>query len=328
MLIHELLPALLDQNWRKGDPLELRALKESLTAQGINGRGWRLYLDFGDAIFSPLSELWVSPLRPFSSLPNAMAYLRLLQACEMDVLPPRLLVGSMHEWNLPSNALSDLPPLFFRAMWKAMVAAEYAGGEAASSLVRDEIKPLASWFFGSGEFRNADAAVLKGGWLVLKRRWQAWLLGQKPATAPESKRALSSDEWNPYIRRVEYGRFAFFALTSKAQLADEGHAMRHCVATFDESCLMGVSRVFSVREKKTGLRVATLSLEFVESHKGSFVWENDQLKGIENASVSLEICECADAVLRAFHDLPKSSFAKPKFGIEKNPAEEELICEV
>lgn len=51
MLIHELLPALLDQNWRKGDPLELRALKESLTAQGINGRGWRLYLDFGDAIF-------------------------------------------------------------------------------------------------------------------------------------------------------------------------------------------------------------------------------------------------------------------------------------
>ena len=104
--------------------------------------------------------------------------------------------------------------------------------------------------------------------------------------------------------------------------------MRHCVATFDESCLMGVSRIFSVREKKTGLRVATLSLEFVESHKGSFVWENDQLKGIENASVSLEICECADAVLRAFHDLPKSSFAKPKFGIEKNPAEEELICEV
>lgn len=81
----------------------------------------------------------------------------------------------------------------------------------------------------------------------------------------------------------------------------------------------GVSRIFSVREKKTGLRVATLSLEFVESHKGSFVWENDQLKGIENASVSLEICECADAVLRAFHDLPKSSFAKPKFGIEKIP---------
>lgn len=107
---------------------------------------------------------------------------------------------------------------------------------------------------------------------------------------------------------MEYGHYAFHALTSAARLEEEGEALRHCVAIFAEDCTAGLLRIFSVRERKTGLRVATLALALADGGGGRWQWECDQIQGPGNSEVPARMVEAADAVLRSFEDLPRSTF--------------------
>ena len=63
-----------------GEGVYLGLLKRELVARGVNARGWRLYLDYGDAIFEALGRPWVDADAPFSSGSNAAVFLRLLAA--------------------------------------------------------------------------------------------------------------------------------------------------------------------------------------------------------------------------------------------------------
>jgi hypothetical protein len=130
---HSLLPLWLDARNGAVEPVDLGVIKGQLAAQGINNRGWRLYLDYGDALFFPLGHLWIRADQAHSSGPNALAYLRLIQACEMDVLPPPDLVASLQQWGVPGDRLDGIPPMFFRAAWKAAVANQYETRSAGSS---------------------------------------------------------------------------------------------------------------------------------------------------------------------------------------------------
>jgi hypothetical protein len=82
--------AWFEQNLTEGNRAkpELGVLKAALLARGLNSRGWRLYLDYGDAIFEKLGKPWVAEDWLYTSGHNAVAFLCLLQGCEMDVLPP------------------------------------------------------------------------------------------------------------------------------------------------------------------------------------------------------------------------------------------------
>ena len=93
VITHDLLSAWLEP--ANPDHSDLGRLKRTLAERGVNGRGWRLCLDYGDALFSPLRSDFFSPYPSVANASNAIAYLRLLQACEMDVLPPPKLVASM-----------------------------------------------------------------------------------------------------------------------------------------------------------------------------------------------------------------------------------------
>ena len=53
---HNLLPLWFEQHItldRRGE-LDLGTVKQALTQRGVNSRGWRLYLDYGDALFEQL----------------------------------------------------------------------------------------------------------------------------------------------------------------------------------------------------------------------------------------------------------------------------------
>lgn len=316
---HRLLPFWCNPRQAQDLPLELGVLKKQLAEQGVNNRGWRLYLDYGDAIFSPLGLPWICPDMPYICAPNALAYLCLLQACEMDVLPPPDLVASMPLWGIPQDRLSAIPPLFFRAAWKASVANQYEQRESAAFI--RELVMLCQWFFASGTYITADSTLLKAGWSALLRRHQAWQLERAPAPLP------GVDEWNPFVRRVEWGQYRFEALTNSAQLKAEGEAMQHCVATYDEPCLADENRVFSVRHRKTGQRIATLSL-FCEVLDGQHHWSLEQLQGVKNAALEqTDLWIATDAVLRAFLDLPASAFRKPVIAKTQKESQEAWCCD-
>ena len=70
--------------------------------------------------------------------------MKLLAACEMDLLPPWDLVESMSRWAIPGNRLDAVPPLFFRALWKGCAAVGYEHRDShLGTWVGDVVVPLA-----------------------------------------------------------------------------------------------------------------------------------------------------------------------------------------
>lgn len=143
------LPRWLGNTVLSDSSLDLGTLKTELSKRGVSSRGWRLYLDHGDAMFKPLSKNWLDKQTLPKQAAAAIAWLCVLQACEMDVLPPLELVSSIGAWKLPGGQLGAIPPAFLRAAWKATVLAEYDDVEAEDFILTDVI-PVAQWFFQSG----------------------------------------------------------------------------------------------------------------------------------------------------------------------------------
>lgn len=279
-----------------GQPTEelpdLGALKSALSLHGVNSRGWRLYLDHGNAMFNPLRKAWLDRLPPSQQASTAIAWLRVVQACEMDVLPPVELVASISDWGLGRDGLGTIPPLFLRAAWKATSQASYAGTDV-NAFIHTEVVPLAKWFFQSGTAKSIDAGRLKAGWESLKRL-------RRDSVAVKA-RQLSADDWPAVVKRFESGAFRMHELCNASELQDEGEAMDHCVGGFADTCKYTPVRIFSIRIKKTGRRVATLAIK--ETRKGH--WDVDQLKGPGNADPGSGLWEDIDALLRVVTDVTR-----------------------
>ena len=284
----------------RGRDADLGTLKASLAKRGVNSRGWRLYLDYGDAIFERLGPVWVSTSKAYSSTANAIVFLCLLQACEMDVLPPPSLVESMLHWQIPDQRLSLVPASFFRAAWKHCIATEYAG-EPLAALLENMIIPLAQWFFKSGLHINPDPNLMKTGWVGLERRFQEWRSNQGMS--------IGAPEWVTPVSSVYFGNCHFVVLTSAADLRAEGAAMRHCIGNYAKRCKETTLRAYSVRQRKGDVILATLTVLYDQTRQH---WNLDEINGPANAEVepyilrntigllhSLDAATANDAKLRA-----------------------------
>ena len=64
------------------------------------------------------------------------------------------------------------------------------------------------------------------------------------------------------VRAVEFDGLHFVALTSSAALREEGTAMRHCIASHEEACRTSSLRVYSVRQRKSGARLTTVTVVY------------------------------------------------------------------
>ncbi len=265
--------------------LDLGALKVELSKRGVSSRGWRLYLDHGDAMFKPISKYWLDKQTLPKQAAAAISWLCVLQACEMDVLPPQELVSSLGEWKLPGDQIDAIPPAFFRAAWKATVLAEYEDVDA-EDFIQTEVIPLAQWFFQSGAYKSTGPDRLKAGWESLKRL-------RREFVKVESQK-LSAEDWPPIIKSFDSGRFVMLALCNESELVEEGLAMKHCVATYGDICRFQPLRIFSIRQKKERARVATLSIKEIKSGN----WVVDQLKGPLNADVGHGLWEDIDGLLQ------------------------------
>lgn len=279
------LPRWLGMEMSPDNALDLGALKAHLSKRGVSSRGWRLYLDHGDVMFNPLRKNWLTKQALSMQASAAVDWLCVVQACEMDVLPPHELVASLGEWKLPGGQLNAIPPLFLRAVWKATVLAQYTDANAAD-FVRNEVIPLAQWFFQSGAYKSAGPERLKAGWESLKR------LRREFVTVEAQK--LSQDDWPPVIRKFESGPFVMLALCNESELVEEGEAMDHCVGTFGDICRFQPLRIFSIQQKKSRQRVATLAIKEIKSGH----WEVDQLKGPSNADAGPGLWEDIDGLLQ------------------------------
>ena len=294
---HALLADWLDLPRPDGE-VELGLIKPRLAAKGVNARGWRLYLEYGDALFEALGKPFLHKDWPLSSGPNAIAFLKLLAGCEMDVPPPCVFLGTMRDWKIPRDRIEAVPVHFFRALWKATLLHDYgASGDSGrmQSFLRDSLVPLAGWFFSTGRHVDMDANKLKAGWSVLQRDHEEWAMAELKA---REARKPHPAEWPPFVTAVECDGLRFVALASNAALILEGDEMSHCIGGYGERCRTEMLRAYSVRDKVSGARVATLTV--TESKPGR--WDIDAMKGFKNNDVPDKILQSAHGVIRTLED--------------------------
>jgi hypothetical protein len=279
---------------------DLGKLKQALSQRGVNARGWRLCLDYGDDLILPLGGVWFRSGTKIGAK-HAVAYLRLLQACETDIPPNKAFTASMVDWRVPDWDLTRIPVHFFRAAWKASVAADYAG---QSDFIQRELAPLARWFFTTRQYTLLDDHLFKAGWTSIQRRWRQALISQN-GLDPLS-------EWDPVIRWAETGAFRFLALDSEEALKAEGEAMSHCILSYADLCRMETRKAYSIRHRKTNARHATVMLREFEGN----VWEIDQIKGPGNAEVTPFTLRETYALIRCMEDATRERAGLSQFMAE------------
>jgi hypothetical protein len=251
----------------------LDEIKAVLAAVGINQRGWRLLLSFGDALLTPLmphAHRSVSPSMP--SFRKICALLRLIQQCEMDVLPPPELTRAWMRTRFPSakQDLGDVPVGLFRASWLEAVRRQYEG-YAFHLLLTEELPAVVRWFFSQS--RPPTGQQLKKPWRWFHTHAENWSL--------RCEQHLSFDVWKPILpTAVSTRALHIIELLSPAAVEDEARCMRHCVDMFIPDCECGDYRVFSVQIIRTGERVATVGMI-----KDDRVWIIDDLRGQDNEDV-------------------------------------------
>jgi len=282
-----------------GDPAAMAALKTAVMRKGVNSRGWRLYLDYGDALFDALGRPWIGSWQGSQANEiNALAFLRLLQACEMDVLPPAALLRSMARWQIPDRRLDQIPPLFFRAAWKMCMVGEYTQAKT-ETWIETRIVPVCQWFFATRQHLKADHNQLKAGWALLERRYQEFLTAQRRQAVQLQAYAPSPAEWLTPVLRAEFDGLLFTALSSELALQAEGEIMGHCIGGYAQRCRTTSLRAYSVAHAKARQAIATVTVIY---SPGLQNWGIDDIKGPENAEVSDRLLNAAFGLLRCLDD--------------------------
>ena len=244
-------------------------LKAALNACGINQRGWRLVTKFGDALVLPFDGLHRRATAE-SHFRTFCAFVRLVQQCEMDVPPPPDLVRALAMLSFPQGrSLDDLPVGLFRAAWLYAVKEQYAGYDLLE-FADKSIPDVVSWYFQSGQ----EAAP------PTNRDW-AWYDEQALDWSLRCTHKLSLDRWpSLLITPVESRGVMAVELLDVQTLGDEGAAMNHCVGSYFLRCDANEYRVFSLRKRVTGERVATRGIKLDEHW-----WVVDQVRGPYNSNL-------------------------------------------
>ena len=274
----------------------VRLLKE----RGVSSGSWPLYLIYGDGLLQALGSPFIDTTRPDETIQNTITFLNLIHTLDMNktMLPPQALVESIKHWNLPNNNLEVIPHRFFYALCIACTASEYVAPKRHQTMdrfIERKLLPIIRWYFSTGQhlIPNESAAGALAPWLFLEEDYRKWRSRER--LDAEQKSPAPAD-WPPFIESFELGNFRFVALASHLALELESKEMSHCIRTYARKCFKGMLRAYSIRNTRTGERIATCTvLETVPGH-----WNLEDLRGDRNQEVDADVRHAAIALLRAY----------------------------
>lgn len=290
---HNLLPDLYAiPLLEEGDAAQ--QLKTLLQKSGVNRRGWRLYLDYGDALLAPMGNKLLNRQAPQQACRHIEQLLNLLAACEMDVPPPRELMAAIAHWRVSPG---DVPPLLFRAAWKACVLHQYTqpGGMALSVFIATEINPIMCWALKQGR-QQLNEQRLRAGWSGIRRAYLGSLVVDPLKSIGRDHPEYN--EWPIIVRQVDCAGYRFIALGNTTDLEAESEWMQHCIDTYATRCRTSMCRAYRIIEIKQQRHVGTMAID--TDFDGD--WYVEQLQGQNNSALDVRLTEAADAVLRAHED--------------------------
>jgi hypothetical protein len=98
------------------------------------------------------------------------------------------------------------------------------------------------------------------------------------------------------------GNFTAHTLTSRYDIATEGHKMHHCVASFIGGVCEGKYIIVSIRDSN-GERVSTLSLRKVGHYGVKFIWQRSQHCGHSNGPIfDISVHKFSDDIVKTTNE--------------------------
>jgi hypothetical protein len=266
--------------------IDLNDLKSILNSLGVNQRGWRLMVDYWGALMAPLRGTLIVETRLFGSLENLAIYLRLLQQCEMDLIPPPAFVRTWIQLsqNDCCQHLQDVSASLFRVTWKECVRRQNSS-QHLEKFLDEELPAVVRWYFRTDQQRKLDDNQIKRGWSYLHQEYLAWRerCTYKAPTARKWQALLEEQVVIDGVRVVELLNFD--------QVHEEGKVMRHCVIDTVINCKHDKYRVFSLRDAETNERMATLGIIFSDGD-----WCIDDMRAQDNDDPLAELGDVAVAI--------------------------------
>lgn len=282
-------------------------LRRELKLSGINKAGWRLYEFYGDVLFKPFGFAFRPNCHDLTK-EDAIAWLLLLQGCNLCVPPPAGLVSSMDKWKIPHNSIANIPTSFFLAVLKQYALAEctYNDPDLIDAYVREELVPLAVWYFSSGIFKDdinlQKAAGNKPGYKKLQEYRKNDYL--------QKAQLLGGDTWPPIVRSIEVLGVRMEALTSYGALKKESVIIGKSIQYFGNEFVTSSLRAYSLEYVSTKARLATILVR--EMYPGDwFVVSNERRNGGDLDDEKVEIA--CDVLIMELNKVSRVDDAIRKF---------------
>lgn len=248
-------------------PNEPQHLKPQLHELGLRPAGWRLLCRHGTRVYAALLKAEHDSEHVVAL---AIAAANLVAACQRPGLPPVELMrqlGEIEDQNTTNDPLVPMPLL--RAAWDAALALPTR--HARRAFAANAFDRAVTWW------RIArDRPPIPPGipWAWFDARTTAWEQRER------ALRMADAWQWTGPVAAFECQGVCVVPLESMVALWDEGLAMRHCVGgvNFAKACLAGTRRVYSLRDARSGRRLATASCV----RKPGEAWREGQVAGFAN----------------------------------------------
>lgn len=168
---------------------------------------------------------------------------------------------------------------------------------AAGASIPDDAQMREIGDYLAGQIREQQTEITARtvkGLLKASARWHRRIMAQR--MEHEWRHRLERNNgryaaWNDLLGAVSLNGFEFAPITDAFALLEEGYAMNHCVgyAGYEEQCIRGDSRIFSVRHD--GARAATVQLSRQDGQ-----WRQEQTRGKHNAPADDSLTEAAETL--------------------------------
>jgi hypothetical protein len=132
---------------------------------------------------------------------------------------------------------------------------------------------------------DLDRNQARAGWAYFLRRGHEW---QQELERRQQKNSVA---WFTPMPALQFGEVEAVPIGNSYELWKEGKAMRHCAGDFAADCAANDARFFSLREVKTGNRLATAKLRRKEER-----WFLDDVRGPANSEPSEDLQSIASQV--------------------------------
>lgn len=244
----------LDEGWI--DPVGdvVHQLSQAFREEELQPATWRYLVHHGTRFLRPV---WRRTDRGHR-MRAVVEFLRELERAGHPAPPPSWAISAWLGFRVGHPARMDpgwnpIPPEVSRI---AMLEAKRVRGTLQEFLLHEDLRLVFTW--ASRELPRLDKLQRRAGW--------AWLLRQ--GSAQEKRRLLlqtaEPKSWPFAIGAVESREFRATPVDTVEGSVEEGMGFHNCIAGYVEECQEGVVRIFVVKERISGRRLAVVRLDWRE----------------------------------------------------------------